>query len=45
MIRRPPTRNQLLELKRNIYSFEQGKEILEKKRDVLLQNRKRQERF
>ena len=37
MIRRPPTRNQLLELKRNIYSFEQGKEILEKKRDVLLQ--------
>ena len=37
MIRRPPTRNQLLELKRNIYSVEQGKEILEKKRDVLLQ--------
>lgn len=31
MIRRPPTRDQLLELKRNIYSVEKGKEILEKR--------------
>ena len=37
MSRRPPTRDQLLELKRTISSMKKGKEILEKKRDALLQ--------
>jgi len=37
MSRRPLTRDQLLEVKRSISSLKKGKEILERKRDTLLQ--------